>query len=228
LQDNVPIKPTYTMKRVLQIVLYVLAGVLVFMIYRSINNPIKFKKIRQERYTAVIAKLKDIRDAEEAHRIVTGKYTGSFEELIKFIETARFTITQQRDSSYVEFNKTYQIDMLKEVKIIDTLGFKSVKDSLFGTSDRYKTLMYVPYAPNKEKFQLQAGFIDKSGYKAPVFEAKVAKDIILYDQPADLVAQEKELISVDEVNGPEIIVGSLTDVSTNGNWPTIYDAKKHN
>jgi len=62
-------------------------------------------------------------------------------------------------------------------------------------------------------------------YKAPVFEAKVKKDVILYDQPKDLMARENAHISVEEVNGSEIRVGSLTDVSTNGNWPPIYDKK---
>ena len=54
----------------------------------------------------------------------------------------------------------------------------------------------------------------------------VSKDILLYDQNKDLVKQENETISVDGVNGPEIILGSLSKVSTNGNWPTIFDAKR--
>jgi hypothetical protein len=40
------------------------------------------------------------------------------------------------------------------------------------------------------------------------------------------VKQENETISVDGVNGPEIVLGSLTNVSTNGNWPTIFDAPR--
>lgn len=228
LQSAIPIKSIVKMKLIIQIVLWAAAIFIAYMIYRSIDNPIEFKKIKQQRYTEVIARLKDIRDSQEAHRVVKGKYANTFEELIKFIETAQFTITQQRDSSYVEYNTTYRIDMLKEVKIVDTLGFKAVKDSLFRGSNRYKSLMYVPNAPNNERFSMMAGFIDKSGYKAPVFEAKVAKDIILYDQSKELVEQEKNADVVDEVMGSEIIVGSMADVSINGNWPTIYDAKKGN
>ena len=59
-----------------------------------------------------------------------------------------------------------------------------------------------------------------------MFEVKVAKEVVLFDQDADLVKQENETISVDGVNGPAIILGSLTDVITNGNWPTIFDAAK--
>ncbi len=213
------------MKKVLQIVFLLASIFFAYKIYQSINQPIKFAKVKQERYAAVIKNLKDIRSAQEAYKTVTGRFATNFKGLVKFVDTAQFTITQQRDSSYMEFDQTYQIDMLKEVKIIDTLGFVSVKDSLFKNSDHYKTMMNVPHAKNNEKFEMNAKIIDKNGYKVAVFEAKVAKDVILYDQPKYLLNQENEVISVDDVNGSEIIVGSLTDVSTNGNWPTIYDTK---
>ncbi|WP_340076464.1 hypothetical protein [Leptobacterium sp. I13] len=215
------------MKAAIQIVLWLLCIFFVYKIYQSINQPIQFEKVKKERYSAVIAKLKDIRDSQEAHRSITGKFVGTFDKLISFIDTADFVITQQRDSSYLEYDPVYRIDMLKEVVIIDTLGFVKVKDSLFKGSDRYKTMMNVPYAKNNEKFALKADIIEKSGYKAAVFEAKVAKSVILHDQPRYLVAQENEMISIDEVNGPEIIVGSLSEVSTSGNWPDIYDAREN-
>ena len=56
---------------------------------------------------------------------------------------------------------------------------------------------------------------------------KVSKNIILFDQNKDLLKQENETISVDGVNGSEIVLGSMTNVSTNGNWPTIFDASKN-
>jgi len=144
---------------------------------------------------------------------------------VAFVDGGQYTITQQRDSSYMEFDKVYGIDLLREVTIIDTLGFVSVKDSLFKSDDRYKSMMNVPYAQGGETFDMKSDIVDKGGYKAPVFEAKVKKDVILYDQPKDLMSKENAQISVEEVNGTEIRVGSLTDVSTNGNWPPIYDKK---
>ncbi|MCX2719951.1 hypothetical protein [Lentiprolixibacter aurantiacus] len=213
------------MKTIVQIVLWIVCVGLGFLIYRSVTGPIEFKKVKQERFTQVINTLKDIRDSQMAYRTVNGKYANDFESLIAFVDTGRYTITQQRDSSYMEYDKVYGIDMLKEITIIDTLGFVSVKDSLFGTSERYKSMMNVPYAQGGEKFTIKADVIEKGGYSAPVFEVKVAKDVILADQPKDLRARENAQISVEEVNGSEIKVGSLTDVSTNGNWPPIYDKK---
>ncbi|MGB5202828.1 MAG: hypothetical protein WBN63_01470 [Eudoraea sp.] len=213
------------MKTLFQIVLWIICVGLGYLIYRSVTGPIEFKKIKEERFSKVISNLKDIRDSQEAYRTVNGKFANDFKSLITFVDTGKYTITQQRDSSYMEFDKVYGIDLLREVTIIDTLGFVSVKDSLFKGDDRYKSMMNVPYAQGGETFDMKAEIVDKGGYKAPVFEAKVKKDIILYDQPKDLMARENAQISVEEVNGPEIRVGSLTDVSTNGNWPPIYDKK---
>lgn len=213
------------MKTIIQIVLWIACIGLGYMIYNSITGPIKFNEAKVERFGKVVAKLKDIRNAQEAYKSANGKYANDFPSLIKFIDTGNYVITQQRDSSFLEFDKTYQIDMLKEVKIIDTLDFVSVKDSLFKNDTRYKDLATVPTAPNGEKFTMKSDIIDKSGYRAPVFEAKVAKDVVLYDQPKDLLARENAQMSVEEVNGTEIKVGSLTEVSTSGNWPPIYDKK---
>lgn len=212
-------------KPVLIIVFALLSIFLGYKIYQSINAPIEFNKVKRERFSKVIAKLKDIRDSQEAYKVVNGKYANDFESLIKFIDTGNYTITSQRDSSFMRYDKAYQIDMQQDTVIIDTLGTVKVKDSLFGADDRYKNMMNVPYAQNNEKFEMKADIIDKSGFKAPVFEVKVKKDVLLYDQPQDLVARENALQSVEEVNGTEIKVGSLTDVSTNGNWPPIYDRK---
>ncbi|PRX55434.1 hypothetical protein CLV81_3846 [Flagellimonas meridianipacifica] len=212
-------------KPVLVIVFGLLSIFLGYKIYGSINAPIEFKKVRKERFSQVISKLKDIRDAQEAYKTVNGKFANDFNSLIKFVDTGSYTITQQKDSSFMRFNKVYQIDLQVDTVIVDTLGFVKVKDSLFKNDSRYKSMMDVPYAQNNEKFELKADIIDKSGYKAPVFEAKIKKDVVLYDQPKDLLERENAHQSVEEVNGTEIKVGSLTDVSTNGNWPPIYDRK---
>lgn len=215
-------------KPVLVILFGILSIYLGYKIYDSINAPIEFNKVKTERFTQVINKLKDIRDSQEAYKTVNGKYANDFESLIKFIDTGHYTITTQRDSSFMRFDKVYQIEMQQDTVIVDTLGTVKVKDSLFGADDRYRTMMDVPFAQNNEKFEMKADIIDKGGYKVPVFEAKVKKNVVLYDQPEDLVEKENAHQSVEEVNGSEIKVGSLTDVSTNGNWPPIYDRKNIN
>jgi len=215
------------MKPVIILVFALLSIFLCFKIYQSINAPIEFNKVKQERFSRVIAKLKDIRNSQEAYKAVNGLYAKDFQSLIQFVDTGNYTITTQRDSSFMRYDNAYQIEMRQDTVLHDTLGTVKVKDSLFGADLRYKTMMNVPYAQNDEKFTMEAKVIDKGGYMAPVFEAKVAKNVVLYDQPQDLVARENAMQSVEEVNGPDIKVGSLTDVSTNGNWPPVYDRKKN-
>lgn len=214
------------MKTILQIVLWLVCIFLGYMIFRSVNAPIKFNKVREERFSAVIEKLKDIRDAQEAHKSVTGTYAGKFENLIAFVDTAQYTITQQRDSSFMRYDKVYRIDLQVDTIVIDTLGTVKVKDSLFKNSDRYKNLATVPGAKGDAKFELEAGTVEKSGFTAPVFMASVMKNVILYDQPQDLLDKENAQVSIEEVNGDRISVGSMDEVSTSGNWPSIYDRKQ--
>ena len=212
-------------KRALELFLWVLSIFFASQIYSSINGPIKFNQVKNERYTKVIDRLKDIRTAQIAHKDVNGFYANNFDSLVSFIDNGIFTLIEKRDSSYLEYNRTYRIDMLKEIEIVDTLGFVSVKDSLFGNNESYKMMAKVPINGTDSEFSIKADIIDKNGYQVPVFEVKVKKDIVLFDQNKDLLDQENKVVSVDGVNGPEIILGSMTDVSTSGNWPTIFDAK---
>ncbi len=214
------------MKLALQAVLWILAVFFSYKIYDSINGPINFNKTKNERYAVVINKLKKIRKAQIAHKDVKGVYCNNFDSLVKFIDTGIFTLVEKRDSSYLEYDRTYRIDMLREVIVIDTLGYVTVKDSLFSNSELYKDFASVTVGGVGADFKIDAKIIDKNGYKVPVFEVKVAKDKILHDQDTDLLKLENETVSVDGVNGPEIILGSLTEVSTNGNWPTIFDANQ--
>ena len=133
---------------------------------------------------------------------------------------------QRRDSSIADeiLTKRYGgVKTFKDIAIVDTLGFISVKDSLFGNDSRYKDMMYVPFAEDETtKFVLNSGFINQNNIEIPVFEVKVKKSVILYDQPQDLILKENDVKSVDGVNGPEIRIGSMTEVNDNGNWPKNY------
>ena len=212
-------------KRALEIFLWILSIFFASQIYSSINGPIKFNKVKNERYAIVINRLKDIRIAQIAHKDVKGYYANNFDELVSFVDNGLFTLIEEKDSSYLAYDRIYRIDMLREVKVVRELGKVSVKDSLFKDNESYKQMAFIPIKGKKdEKFSISADIIDKNGYEAHVFEVKVKKDVILYDQNKDLLKQENKVISVDGVNGSEIVLGSMTEVSTSGNWPTIFDA----
>lgn len=211
-------------KPILTIALWVLIGFLGYQTYLSIYEPIQFNKLKKKRYKTVITSLIDIRDAQLAHRQVTGKFSNNFENLINFVDTAKYTITQRRDSTIIDEALTalYGVDTTKEIIVIDTLGFVPVKDSLFKNSDRYKNMMNVPVGEEGARFKLQAGYLRQNDIQIAVFEASVLKNIILYDQNQDLIMQENQVISVDGVNGNLLRVGSMDEVKTIGNWPKTY------
>ena len=97
-------------KRSIEIVLWFFIAFFAVQVYNSVNAPIEFNKIKNERYLKVIDKLKDIRNAQIAYKSVNGVYSDNFEGLIKFIDTAQYTLIQKRDSSYMKYDRIYRID----------------------------------------------------------------------------------------------------------------------
>ena len=214
------------MKTGIQAFLWLLCIFFSYKIYDSINKPINFNEVKYNRYYDVIDRLKEIRTAQIAYKDVNGVYSNNFDSLVNFIDNGIFTLIEKRDSSYLEYDRIYRIDMLKEVVVVDTLGFVSVKDSLFKNNTSYKDMKKIPVNGIDSVFQIDARIIMINDYKAPVFEVKVSKNIVLFDQDEDLLKLENETISIDGVNGSEIVLGSLNEVSTNGNWPKVFDAKR--
>jgi len=216
-------------KPLIMLVLWVIIIYLGYITFMSIYGEMKFNKLKEERYIIVIETLKDIRDSELAHRTVTGKFQDDWDNLVKFIDTAEFTITQRRDSSILDKELTRRyggVETYKDIIIIDTLDFVSVKDSLFGADDRYQTMMNIPVGKEGSIFELKAGHIEQNGIQIAVFEAKALKSLILEGQNANLIAKENEVVSVDGVNGDALKVGSMDEVNTNGNWPKNYSSEQ--
>lgn len=220
------------MKLVIQILLWVVIVFLGYKLYNSVIGPVQFNKEKEVRYRAVIKNLKDIRIGQLAHQEIQGKFSGNFDSLVRFLDTAEFAIIERRDTSYadVEKNKAFGLNegYYIEETILDTLGYFPVKDSLYGGSDRYKTMMKVPVEEIDAEFELEAGTLEKNDVVFSVFECKVAKEVLLADKDKDLVEQEKQVNSVDGVNGEYIKVGSMDEINTSGNWPKLYDSATEN
>lgn len=223
------------MKLILQLVLWVLIIFLGWKLYSSIIGPVEFNEKRDARYAKVIKNLKDVRAAELAHKEITGKFTGSFDSLVRFLDTAQFANVQRRDTSYADEkkNKAYGLDAktggyILEAVLLDTLGFTAVRDSIFGGTDRYKTMMNLPLDQEgiTGVIELRVGKIIKNRNTYSAFEARVSKKIVLEGLDKDLINQEQQVVSVEGVNGAFVKVGSLDEIDTSGNWPKIYDAEQ--
>ena len=68
-------------KKILTVVILLLACFMGFGLYKTIQEPITFKKEKSKREEAVIAKLKEIRTAQQAFRGITGGFAHNFDTL---------------------------------------------------------------------------------------------------------------------------------------------------
>ncbi len=205
------------LKPVINVLLWGLIILLSYMTFMSVYQEIQFNQLKDKRYRVVIDRLIDVRDSQLAYKEVHGEFAGSFDKLIKFVDTGSVPITQRRDTLVLDEEKTRAfggVETFKTLTLIDTLSYYSVKDSLFKDSDRYKTMMNVGVGKEGGKFTLKAGKLDEIA----VFEASVDKFIVLDGQEKYLIEKERQAFSIAGVKGESVKIGSMEEVNTSGNW----------
>jgi hypothetical protein len=196
---------------IINIALALIALLLVYLVYKSISEPVVFENIRKEREIEVVQRLKDIRTTQTIYKQTYNKYTGSFDSLIAFVKTGELPVVNiKADPNDTTFTKT----------INDTVDYIPVIDSLFRGRENFKVenLRYVPFSENESvEFELQAGYIMRGGLKVAVFEAKTPYWVYLWDldhqRVNNLRAEQEDL---DKYAG--LKVGSMDEPSLNGNW----------
>lgn len=211
------------MKTVIQVVLLVAIIVLGYLLWESIQKPIRFNKEKDKREAATIQRLKDIRRAQVAFRAEHKRFTADFDTLINFLKTDSFRVVQAigsvPDSMIEELGrKKAEIQALKDGLISrDTIKL-SVKDSLFTASYYIDSLRYSPFTTGFE-FEMGASvLLTGSKVKINVFEAKVPYDVLLAGLDRQLIINYKE--TREKITGyPGLKVGSLEEATNNaGNW----------
>lgn len=179
--------------------------------YKSIKDPIEFGKEKDRRYIVVVQRLKDIRTAQIAYKAVKGKYASDFDSLFTFIKYDSLPVIKAIGT--VPDTLTEE-EALKRGLVQRDTSFVSAKDSVFSTfylKERANafvvdSLAYIPFSGG-EKFDLQAGQIERNKVNVHVFEVVADKNAILNGLDPALIRTEKDLK-----------VGSMTDPNTSGNW----------
>ena len=204
---------------IINIILFAIIVLLAWQVVKSIQAPIKFKNEQTMREKQVVERLVDIRNAEVLYKNANNKYTADFDSLIQFCQTAEIPIVKiVPDPTDTTYTRT----------ISDTIGFSKVMDSLKGARQDFNIadIKYVPFAPNNEMFELEAGTIIRNEViKIPVFEARVPYEVYLatpgagfsekeWNQSRDNAKAEKE--NINRYAG--LKVGSMEEASTDGNW----------
>ena len=84
------------MKKIFTFIILPLAIVgLVYAIYNSVQEPVKFQKDAKARENVGIQRLKDIRTLQDAFKGKTGHFTASIDSLVDFYNNGQVTITKQ-------------------------------------------------------------------------------------------------------------------------------------
>lgn len=209
------------MRTIIQISLIVAAIALTFFIYRGIQDPIEFEKARDDRYEATIEKLKDIRKAQLAYRDVYGRFTGSWDTLINFINydsVRNIRKIGELTDSMIEAKITERRAVEMGLIIRDTIRV-SVKEALYTPNFNTESLKYIPIPDTTAEFMLGQNIVTTgSGIPVPVFEAKAHNNIILRGLDRQYVINMNEQARLNE-KYPGLKVGSLTETVNNaGNW----------
>lgn len=202
------------MKTVINLVLAACAIGLVYICYGSIMGPINFDETKKAREKEIIARLIDIRKAQQEYRTLhQGAYTDNFDSLIDFVKTAKLpfimkvgTLTDdQLNNSMTEkkamaiINKAKRTNKWDEVEKEGLQNFRrdtmwvAVMDTIFAKGFNPDSLPYVPYG-NGAKFELAIRKdTTKAGAPLNLFQAQVAYDVYLGD------LNHQELVNLKDV-----------------------------
>jgi len=209
------------MKTVLQILLAIVALILAFYIFKSIQHPIEFEKAKKVRYDATIEKLKNIRTAELAFKAENGRFTGSWDTLINFLENQTVASVRkvgELTDSMMEAGLSEKKAIKLGLIISDTLRVNA-KEAIFGKDFDAKDLKIIPVPGEPKEFTLGATVImTGSGIGVPVFEARAHNNTILNGLDKQLIINLNDQRRTNE-KYPGLKVGSLTETINNaGNW----------
>ena len=197
------------MKTVLKVLLAVIILVLSYAIFESIMKPVRFDREKSLRYEGVVQALKDIRDAERLFRQHNKRYTSNWDSLVNYMKTGTIPVVKMiPDPKDTTFTRS----------ISDTIGRVAILDSLFGKRANFdiNNLSLIP-GTNGQKFELEAGKIDKGGLKVDVFEARAHNDVILDGLDSQLIRNLNK--GLEDINRfPGLKVGSMLEDTTDGNW----------
>ena len=214
---------------------------LAFFLYRSINEPVKFNKERDQRLNVGIERLKDIRTLQVTFKDTYGHYAPVMDSLIDFYNNGKITIMRQigseDDSTAVLHTEAVKKNLrnLKGDKLMEKLfelyeqGDNNlivripqqtlVKDKLFNNRPDFKVedLRYIPFSEG-DTVIMKSIVKQVSGVDVPLFEAQMPYWSILkgmdHQQIVNLVAERE-----DTGRYAGLMVGSIENANNNaGNW----------
>jgi hypothetical protein len=194
------------MKTAIQIALLIVILVLVYFVYDSIMEPVRFRQEVQTREAEIIQRLKDIREVQRSHRSRYQSFTGDLDSLVMFYN--RDSLTVIRAIGHVPDSLTESEAVRMGLVQRDTIWVAASDSLLRNVRYNIEELPYVPYGQG-ERFQMSAGFIERGLVQLPVFEASVEPVVYMNDVDNWRVYYTRE---------DGLKVGSMQEAVLDGNW----------
>jgi len=219
---------------------------LAFLLYRSINEPVKFQKELKQRSNVAIERLKDIRTLQSTFKDTYGHYAPVMDSLIDFYNNGKITIIRQigsEDDSVAVLHTEAVKKQYKNLKgnelaeklyelyqkgdqhlIIRIPQLTEVRDTLFTSRQNFKVdeLRYIPFSEGengKRDTVIMSSIVKMvSGVEVPLFEAKMPYWSLLKGMDRQQIVN---LVSEREDTDryPGLMVGSIENANNNaGNW----------
>ena len=227
------------MKTVLNLVLAACVICLVYICYGSIMGPINFDNAKKTREKAIIARLIDIRKAQQEYRTVhNGAYTANFDSLITFVKTAKLPFIMkvgsltddQLNNGMTEkkamdlINKAKKTGNWSEVEKEGLQNFRrdtmwvAVLDTIYPKGFNPDSMRYIPFGGGAQFEMAIKNDTAKSGAPIFMFEVKDPYDTYLGGLDKQEIANLKDLQS-KHVKYCGLRVGDIEQPNNNaGNW----------
>ncbi|MBO7465449.1 MAG: hypothetical protein J6T56_06335 [Bacteroidales bacterium] len=205
--------------------------ILVVAIYRSLSRPEKFNQVYEARKAEVIQKLTDIRTLQTFYKNEKGSYAGSFEQLKDFWENGKMHVVIKEGNVPDSMTEAQAI----KLKLVsrDTVVLEAKEELKKSLPDLdINTFHIVPYSGN-EPFQIAADTLRTGNVPVQVFEVKALRSQYMKNLDNDPRVKkaflgkllygnmQKQFLGPDynyKDNVIDLVLGSLTEASTNGNW----------
>jgi len=191
------------MRIAINLLFVLLACFLAYVLYGTIQEPVKFQAERTLRENAVVDKLIKIRKAQEYYRAITGEFAPNFDTLQHVLMTGNFKITKVEGDP----------DDPTGGKVIYTEIEKSAKDSLAVLNFKFDDLASVPYTDGKT-FDIQADTTTYQNTLVQVVEVGTRRSNFMGDYA------DPRFAKYDNNYDPNTIIkfGDMSKPNTSGNW----------
>ncbi|MEM9835577.1 MAG: hypothetical protein AAF828_03695 [Bacteroidota bacterium] len=193
------------MRKLFNALFLILAFVMAYLLYKSIEEPIAFADYRQKRKAVVVEQLETIRKAQEMYRDITGEFAHTFDTLNQVLKTEDFALIKvigDPDDPNFTGEITYDTTFRSALDSVRTLGIDLEK------------LRYVPFTDNKVEFEIDAQVVQYQSTEVPVVQVGTPWKNFMGEYADPRFAQ------YDRKYNPSAAIkfGDLSKPNLSGNW----------